>query len=85
MRTSPSSGRMIAILACVAQVAGCSLMLRAAGYPPEATRKSPPSGIESRALAAGAAFPRTVLTATTGDVRFEPGKRHVLIFYRGAW
>ncbi len=87
-RTVPSAAIIIsgaAVLACVVQLFACGVGLRAAGFPPEATRKSPPSGIEARALKVGADFPRIELAATTGAVGFEKGKRHIVVFYRGSW
>jgi hypothetical protein len=68
-----------------AALLSCALVLTAAGYPPEATRKSPPAGIEGRALERGDDFPAMAMAGTTGPVALEKGRRHILIFYRGAW
>ena len=57
----------------------------AACFPPQAMRKSPPVGIERRAIAVGAAFPKVEVETTQGVLGLESGKRHVLVFYRGDW
>lgn len=82
---SPQRVRGVAVVVTALQVLACSVVLQAAGYPPEATRKSPPQGIEERVLKKGAAMPPVTLASTKGDLSFEKGKRHVLVFYRGAW
>lgn len=72
-------------LALGVQVAACGLVLRAAGYPPEAARKSPPPGIEQRVLGIGSAAPEINASSTAGRFAMAEGRRHVLVFYRGAW
>lgn len=67
----------------------CGTALVIAGYPPEATRKSAPDGIEERALAVKQKAPPIELTSQTKkawrleDVPKE--KKVVLVFYRGDW
>ena len=77
--------RTITVSACAVHLIVCGMMLRAAGFPLEARRKSPPSGIETRAVKVGAEFPRLELPGTAGTVGFEKGKRHIVVFYRGSW
>ena len=72
----------LAVTAVSLQLAACAA---AFGFPPEAMRKSPPAGIENRALAVGAPFPRLTVRSTAGDVRFTSGTRYALVFYRGDW
>jgi hypothetical protein len=85
-RSSGALGlRGIVIIAAALHVLACSVVMQAAGYPPEAGRKSPPPGIETRALKKGAELPPVTLASTKGELSFEKGKRHVLVFYRGAW
>ncbi|MEM9695943.1 MAG: hypothetical protein AAGA56_25590 [Myxococcota bacterium] len=64
---------------------GCGPLLQLAGYPPEATRRTPPPGIESSATPAERPAPPFELAATTGWVKLSPRGRYLLVFYRGHW
>jgi peroxiredoxin len=68
---------------------GCSLMFRAAGFPPEAMRATPPVGIEARALPVGQVLPAAKLSDDLGlpvDLTATLAKGPtVVVFYRGAW
>jgi len=67
---------------------GCGAVLQAAGYPPEATRKTPPPGIERTALTVGAPTPELSLQDTGGQPHALGGpaeRQRVVVFYRGAW
>ncbi len=77
--------RNVLATAVLVPLAACSLVLQASGYPPEAGRKSPPIGIEDRAVAVGAKVSPGGLASTKGEIALEKGRRHVLVFYRGAW
>ena len=68
---------------------GCAVVLKAAGYPPYATRTAPPPGLATKALAVGAAAPEfTLATSEGGSWALGEAVREgpvVLVFYRGAW
>lgn len=57
--------------------------------PPNATRESPPPGIEQRAIAPGAIAPEVSLDSTSGAPWSLPRSLEsgpvVLVFYRGDW
>jgi len=76
-------------LAGLLTLAGCSVLFRAAGYPPEVTRREAPAGIESRALAAG--DPAVNIELPASDSRTHALRDEwkegpvVLLFFRGRW
>ena len=67
---------------------GCGLAMSVAGYPPEARRKTPPSGIAG-ALAVGALAPDFELAASTGGKvalnSVLADRAALVVFYRGDW
>lgn len=68
--------------------AGCSLALRAAGYPPEANRRTSPTELEQRALAVGAAAPDFEGSGSVPSFALSEARKDgavVLLFYRGDW
>lgn len=77
--------RSVAVALVILPMIACGPVLRAAGFPPEATRKSPPEGIETRALKGGDEFPSLELAGTTGTIAFPLTVRHIVVFYRGSW
>jgi hypothetical protein len=76
---------MRAALLALVLLAGCASVLKAAGYPPEATRKTPPTGVEDSALKVGAVAPDVSVPLTDGTSAALRGSRTALLFYRGSW
>ena len=76
--------------ASAAVVGGCGFVYGIFGYPPEATRETPPPDIDKRAKkakqqAAPVKALATVPNVDGGQWEMKPGELTVLIFYRGAW
>lgn len=63
---------------------GCAPVIKAAGFPPEARRQTPPEGLE-QALAIGAIAPDRSVPMTDGTRVSLRGSNTVLLFYRGQW
>ena len=82
MRTAALFGTL---MLCASALAACSVVLPLLGYPPEATRESPPQGIEQAALPVGAAAPNIERQSTEGPWHLTPGETQLLVFYRGHW
>jgi hypothetical protein len=79
------NGRLVLVLSALV-LSGCPALLKTAGYPPYATRKAPPTGLEASALAVGAHAPEFTLSGSTHEPFSSRGKgRLVLVFYRGDW
>lgn len=72
-----------------ALILGCGAVYKAAGFPPEARRKTAPVGIGERAIKVGAEAPPFTLESTDGDqvslAAVTAEKPVVLVFYRGHW
>ena len=73
----------IALLS-VFMVVGCAAVTKLAGFPPEATRKTAPAGLE-QAIDVGAVAPALQLAMSDGSTEALRGKPTVLLFYRGHW
>lgn len=89
MNSPPAPVAPLALAAVALALAGCGLALSAAGYPPEALRKTPPAGIEGRVRQIGTTAPGFSLTAADGTTRslkslLARGPA-VIVFYRGPW
>ncbi len=89
-RRATHGGRLLLpLIALMGLTSGCSLMFRAAGFPPEAMRATPPVGIEARALPVGQVLPAAKLSDDLGlpvDLTATLAKGPtVVVFYRGAW
>jgi uncharacterized protein YceK len=77
---------MLRVLLAVAVVmSGCATVMKAAGFPPAARRKTPPLALDAQALAVGATVPRLAVRFTAGAPLELPGGPVVLLFYRGHW
>lgn len=85
---SPWTATALAAVAVVAIAIGCGSVMRAAGYPPEARRKAPPTTIETTAAKVGDRAPKTALAMTGGTWRLADALSTgpaILVFYRGHW
>ena len=70
-------------------LSACGTVLQAAGYPPEAMRRTAPEGIEERAPSVGAMAPAVELRSHEGERYSLDTARTkgpvVVLFYRGHW
>lgn len=83
--------RRLDVLLVVAAVvaAGCAPVMKAAGFPPEATRPTPPSALEQSALKVGDKAPDVRVMTSSGEPwslenALTSGPA-VIVFYRGHW
>jgi hypothetical protein len=78
---------VIAAAGCATWLAlgGCGPLYQLAGYPPEATRTTPPPKIEERVLDARAPAPAIEAPSTNGTWKLDDEKITVLVFFRGHW
>lgn len=64
----------------------CSVVLPLFGYPPHATRSTPPENIEQTVRAVSTPAPTLVLATTAGTERIDADTRPTaLFFFRGHW
>ena len=80
---------LLAALGSACLLVACATVLPMVGYPPEATRKSAPAGIDARAVGLGDGAPAFELSSHAGEtVALAEARKAgpvVLVFYRGHW
>ena len=88
MRASPTPVRLASALllssACLL-VASCGTVLKAAGFPPQAMRPTPPEGLEQTAAAVGARLAEASVQLSDGQSAPLVGPPTAIVFYRGHW
>lgn len=76
--------RVRTLLVATLAISGCATIYKAAGFPPEATRKTPPTGLAG-ALGVSDPVPARAVLLTDGTQVSLVGQPLALIFYRGQW
>ena len=88
MRASSTPVRLASALllssACLL-VASCGTMLKAAGFPPQAMRATPPEGLEQSAAAVGTRLAAATVPLSDGQSAKLLGPPTAIVFYRGQW
>ncbi len=77
--------QILAASSLLAVAIGCGAVAQVAGFPPEVMRRSPPEGIEDRALATDQPAPPLSLPSTGGGFELAANGHYLLLFYRGHW